>query len=96
MVPAFTVDFYKGDTPTLVFDLTDDNGPVSLSDTTVMLYIKDQALKGLINDRNQVAFFFDKDFSAALPVGQHKTWVEFTTQPTKYSFLGYIRVEKAR
>jgi hypothetical protein len=52
MVPAFTVDFYKGDTPTLVFDLIDDNGPVSLSDTTVMLYIKDQSLKGLINDRN--------------------------------------------
>ena len=96
MAPSFQLQFYKGDTPVLVVDLVDMQGPLDLEDTDIKLYVQDQVVQAVINDRNQAAFFISKDISQKLKHGQHRAWIQFTTTKTKYSFYGYIRVLRAR
>lgn len=96
MAPSFQLQFYKGDTPTLVVDLTDCKGPIDIQNTVVKLYVQGFQINAVVNQKNQAGFFISKQISQQLKTGMHKVWVQFTTNKTKYSFYGYFKVARAR
>lgn len=96
MIPSFQLQFYKGDTPTLVVDLIDCKGTVDIQQAQIKLYVQDFQIDAVVNEENQAGFFVSKNISQQLRPGMHKAWVQCTTNKTKYSFYGYFKVRKAR
>lgn len=92
---AFSLKFYKGDTPTITVSLEIEGQNQSLSQYSVKLYLGDLILEGTING-TIVNFFIDKEQSNKLTKGNHKAWIQFQSAQTKYSYQGLIRVEEAR
>lgn len=92
---AFTLKFYKGDTPTITVSLEIEGQNQSLSQYAVKLYLEDLIFEGTINGTT-VNFFINKEQSNKLTRGNHKAWIQFQSTQTKYSYRGLVRVEEAR